>query len=112
MSDLISRKALLAEYDRQHEGEPGRARKLIEEAPVVDAVVLPCKLGDVVWAIRSYKGIKRPQKNVVSEMFFRKNMELIIVVSHVARGLWGETVFATKEDAEKALGERKENETN
>ena len=32
MSDLISRSALLAEYDRQHEGEPGRARKLIEDA--------------------------------------------------------------------------------
>jgi len=38
MDDLISRKALLAEYDRQHEGEPGKARKLIEDAPTVDAV--------------------------------------------------------------------------
>ena len=31
---------LLAEYDRQHEGEPGKARKLIEDAPTVDAVPL------------------------------------------------------------------------
>lgn len=37
MNDLISRKALLAEYDRVHVGEPGRARKLIEDAPMVDA---------------------------------------------------------------------------
>lgn len=37
MRDLISRQALLAEYDRQHVGEPGRARKLIEDAPAVDA---------------------------------------------------------------------------
>ena len=37
MNDLISRKALLAEYDRVHVGEPGRARKLIEDAPTVDA---------------------------------------------------------------------------
>ncbi len=37
MNDLISRKALLAEYDRTHVGEPGNARKLIEDAPVVDA---------------------------------------------------------------------------
>lgn len=44
MADLISRIALLAEYDRQHEGEAGRARKLIENAPAVDAVeVVRCK---------------------------------------------------------------------
>ena len=35
MDDLISRKALLAEYDRVHIGEPGNARKLIEDAPAV-----------------------------------------------------------------------------
>ena len=36
-NDLISRNALLAEYDRVHIGEPGNARKLIAEAPAVDA---------------------------------------------------------------------------
>ena len=35
MDDLISRKALLAEYDRVHIGEPGKARKLIEDAPAI-----------------------------------------------------------------------------
>lgn len=35
---LIDADALLAEYDRQHEGEPGKARKLIEDAPTVSAV--------------------------------------------------------------------------
>ena len=41
---LIDANALLAEYDRQHEGEPGKARKLIEDAPAVDAVeVVKCK---------------------------------------------------------------------
>jgi hypothetical protein len=35
MTDLISRKVLLAEYDRVHIGEPGKARKLIEDAPAV-----------------------------------------------------------------------------
>ena len=35
MSDLISRKALLAEYDRVHIGAPGGARKLMEDAPAV-----------------------------------------------------------------------------
>ena len=33
MTDLISRKALLEEYDRLHVGKPGRARKMIEDAP-------------------------------------------------------------------------------
>ena len=35
MKDLIDRQALLAEYDRLHVGEPGRARKMIEDAPSV-----------------------------------------------------------------------------
>lgn len=33
MDDSISRSALLAEYDRVHVGTPGKARKLIEDAP-------------------------------------------------------------------------------
>ena len=36
--DLISRRALIAEYDRVHIGEPGGARKLMMDAPAVDAV--------------------------------------------------------------------------
>ena len=44
MSDLISRKALIAEYDRVHVGAPGGARKLMEDAPAVDSVqVVRCK---------------------------------------------------------------------
>lgn len=35
--DLISRSALIAEYDRVHIGPPGGARKLIEDAPAVEA---------------------------------------------------------------------------
>lgn len=40
MDDLISRKALIAEYDRVHVGPPGGARKLIEEAPEVPPKVV------------------------------------------------------------------------
>ena len=44
MDDLISRAALLAEYDAAHKGPPGKARKLMEEAPAVDAVpVVRCR---------------------------------------------------------------------
>lgn len=38
MARLIDADALLAEYDRQHEGKPGKARKMIEDAPNVAAV--------------------------------------------------------------------------
>ena len=38
MDDLISRAWVLAEYDRQHQGPPGGARKIMAEAPTVDAV--------------------------------------------------------------------------
>lgn len=37
MSDLIDREALLAEYDRVHVGPAGGARKLMVEAPTVEA---------------------------------------------------------------------------
>lgn len=37
MNDLISRRALLAEYDKNHVGPPGGARRLIESAPAVEA---------------------------------------------------------------------------
>jgi hypothetical protein len=33
---LIDREKLLAEYDRVHQGPPGGARKLMEDAPAVD----------------------------------------------------------------------------
>ena len=96
MSDLISRAALIAEYDRVHIGPPGGARKLMEDAPAVNP--LPCKIGDTVWAIRSFKGVKHPQKGIVGEMLYTKDMKLHIVVKYVARGEWGKTVFATYEE--------------
>ena len=38
MAEYIDREALLDAYDAAHEGEPGRARKLIEDAPAADVV--------------------------------------------------------------------------
>ena len=40
---LIDGDALLAEYDRVHEGPPGRARKLIEQAPTIEPEIIRCK---------------------------------------------------------------------
>ncbi|MBP3922016.1 MAG: hypothetical protein J6D27_03535 [Ruminiclostridium sp.] len=36
MSEYIEREALIARYDEEHIGEPGRARQLMVEAPACD----------------------------------------------------------------------------
>ena len=38
MAEYIDRDALIAEYDRVHEGEAGGARKLMVDAPACDVV--------------------------------------------------------------------------
>ena len=43
VGDMISRSSLLAKYDEEHEGPPGRARKLIEEEPPVHTKIIYCK---------------------------------------------------------------------
>ena len=43
MSDYIEREKVLAEYDRQHKGPPGGARKIIETFPAAD--VRPVRYG-------------------------------------------------------------------
>ena len=64
---------------------------------------LPCKIGDTVFCIRDYKGQKHIKKGFVSEMFYRKDMELVIVVFNIGRGLYGEKVFNTMEEARRYL---------
>ena len=43
VGDTISRSSLLAKYDKEHEGPPGRARKLIEEESPVHTEIIYCK---------------------------------------------------------------------
>lgn len=43
VGDMVSRRYLLTEYDRQHEGTAGKARKIIEEAPSVEPETIYCK---------------------------------------------------------------------
>ena len=69
--------------------------------------MLPCRIDDEMWAIRRYSGVLTVQKGFVSEMFFTKEMKLMIVVKHVARGVFGEKVFLTREAAEQALAKMK-----
>lgn len=54
-NDLISRSALIAAYDAAHKGPPGGARKLIVDAPTIDAVpIVRCK--DCRYAHMTYGG--------------------------------------------------------
>lgn len=52
--DLISLKALIAEYDRVHIGPPGGARKLMEDAPAVDAVPIDSEFEQVLICAERY----------------------------------------------------------
>ena len=118
---LIDANSLLSELEKFENPMPNKsgydflcgvatAITEIENATTVDAVEVPCKIGDFVWAIRSFKGKKHPQRGIVSDMFFTKDMKLMIVVKYVARGEWGKTVFATDKEAYAAIAERKDNE--
>lgn len=42
MHEYIARDWLLREYDRQHKGVPGKARKIMETAPAADVVSRDC----------------------------------------------------------------------
>lgn len=42
MAEYIDREAVLAEYDRQHKGPPGGARKIMETYPAADVVARDC----------------------------------------------------------------------
>lgn len=70
--------------------------------------VLPCKIGDKVWAIRNFSGRTQAVEGKVSEMYFVEEMRLTIVVKNVARGQWGVKIFATREECERAIKENKE----
>ena len=66
-------------------------------------VVLPCKIGDQVWAIKTHMRGQFVKKGVVYQMYFGDDMQLCICVKNVCRGEWGRNVFATKKEAEAAI---------
>ena len=70
-------------------------------------VEIPLKIGDVVYAIRNFRGIEHVQKTEVSEMFFTQDMRLMIVCRYVARGEYGKTVFQTMHEAQAEIDKRK-----
>lgn len=66
--------------------------------------MVPCKIGDTVWAIRRYRdGARVAQRGIVSAMCYLDDMSLAITVKGVCRGEWGKRVFPTRIDAELAM---------
>ena len=89
--------------------EPGEIENL-KNGHCAGCYIPTCKIGDEVWAIRNFKGVKHAKRGRVSEMFYTNDMRLMIVVRYISRGEWGKTVFPTQAAAESALREEKSNE--
>ncbi len=81
MNDLISRKALLAEYDRVHIGPPGGARKLMEDAP----------------AVREWIPVSErlPEDDSDVLAYLRIGEEGRIYPANYAKGMWFDCIFNT-----------------
>lgn len=75
----------------------------VRNLPTADVVELPCRIGDTVWCIRSFRGIDHPQETKVSGMYFTQDMRLNIQCKYVGIGEFGKKVFKTREDAMKAM---------
>lgn len=67
---LINREDLIAEYDRTHQGPPGGARKLMEEAPEVEAIPIGWikKFIEMLYAERKWRERSGVQQMVTSWM--------------------------------------------
>lgn len=82
------------------------AKSRVMNAPTVETVPLPCKVGDEVWCLRDTRVYSKPVKGTVTEIYFRDNMDMCIVVRRLCRGRWGERVFATEQEAQAAIDRR------
>lgn len=106
-NDLIYRSALKQDL-LERSFYPAIVKAALEKAPAVDAVVLPCRIGDEVWTAKrgswGWKAVKGP----VSQMAFTEDMRIIIMVHRICQGFWGERIFATQEEAEAEVKRRTE----
>lgn len=81
----------------------------IDNAPTVDAIVLPVKVGQTVWTIRHnpHEGYVIKENQAVNiGMRFSKCSEVCITVVTTKEDILGKTVFLTREAAEAALKAR------
>ena len=95
------RKVGATEYWDDRAVRVGTLKERAEDA----AAGLPCRIGDMVWCVRNFRGRKIPRPASVTEMFFTPNMRLEIVCKNVGRGFWGEHIFHTQSEAEEKIHE-------
>ena len=98
-ADALDRKIVEMTHEPayQHTGEDWlnglcMAMEAVNEAPTVEAVVLPCKLGDPVFIIGGKYRAGRLEQWINTGKFRLTDLEKI-----------GKTVFLTREEAEAAL---------
>lgn len=129
--EFIERGALLARYDAEHVGPPGRARELITTAPAADVVevvygeltehihellraekdgrlvVLPCKIGATVYRFQRYfnDATLKSEIKIKPCVVESVSTKCIITTDHTVMlfSNFGKTVFLTREEAEKVL---------
>ena len=92
-----------------------RLRELAEADKDGRLVVLPCKVGDMVYEVTSRKTISEYRVKAIRVELFCTFIEWDIVAGFVDKSLFGvsvdeigKTVFLTREEAEKALEEMKD----
>ena len=104
---LIDADALIKILQKSHESHARNSRevvllyrdiRIINEQPTVDAVVLPCKVGDTVYQADRIR---------IYPLTIKK---LIYDAGHIDfdESALGKSIFLTREEAEAALAERKD----
>lgn len=118
---LIDANALIAEYDRVHIGPAGGARKLMEDAPTVDAVEVRCNVGNWVYALwnvptkdkyiiycAEVKEIRIAKRNSrITTTYILEPIEYRGRKKEYRDDDFGKLVFINEEDAKVALEERR-----
>lgn len=109
VSSIYAEDFVLDMDEKTYEGYRNILDKLAHYEDLEEAgrlIELPCKIGDTVYGIRRYHGIRIVQSGIVSEMYFSQENRLIIVINHICRGYWGENIFGSFKEAKAALKER------
>lgn len=98
--EILYQKHYVHSYDKTVHDIFNAIRRRIRKCSTLNAIELPCKIGDMVWGIKKFNHeTKSVKQGIVHMMFFGEDMRLCICVKGVCRGEWGKNVFATKEEA-------------
>lgn len=117
--ELISRQALMKKIEEEYDlnyGEilmnPREFADMVAYSPAIDAVVLPCNVGDEIYRIVKPSGACKPFIPTLPdkvEPFGICYRNVMGGYSLIPLDEFGKTVFLTREEAEAALERREEN---